>query len=96
MYLISCNIFILSRSSVPPSLTFLDEIQMHRVYVHELQRLVLREMSGSLNGIRSRHYYEKLSILAKQLVSAVHDLSLLRLIYRLSCEFRIFFDSYLL
>lgn len=69
-------------------LTFLDGVQMHRAYVHELQRLVLREMSG-LNRIR---YHEKLSVLARQFVSAVHDLLE---IYRLGRKIRIF-DSYLL
>lgn len=39
---------------------------MQRAYVHELQRLVLREISGP-NGIHLRRYHEKLSILAKQL-----------------------------
>lgn len=51
------------------SLTFLDGVQMHRAYVHELQRSVLREMSGP-NEIRLCRYHEKLSVFAKQLASA--------------------------
>lgn len=59
-------------------LTFLDGVQMHRAYVHELQRLVLREMSGRIN--KNIRYHEKLSVFARQFVSAVHDLLLLKFI----------------